>query len=186
MARRHRLLKHAGAEAAQFRVRAAIGFAMVVLALGGLGLWYFKLQVIDHADYATRSEANRIKPRPVIPGRGLILDRKGRVLADNVPAYRLDVTPEQAGEVFTRTKPKLAVYSHIVLPNATEQDLIPPTRRTYSGPLELGEDLSEVGGVLLLEEIQQIGGRTNAQQSFDRVARRGVAALRRTGICSPR
>ena len=99
MVRRQRLLKHAGAEAAQFRVRAAIGFAMVVLALGGLGLWYFKLQVIDHADYATRSEANRIKPRPVIPGRGLILDRKGRVLADNVPAYRLDVTPEQAGDI---------------------------------------------------------------------------------------
>ena len=57
------------------------------------------------------------------------------------------VTPEQAGEVFTRAKPKLAVYSHIVLPNATEQDLIPPTRKSYSGPLELGEDLMviEVG-----------------------------------------
>ena len=57
------------------------------------------------------------------------------------------VTPEQAGEVFSRTKPKLAVYSHIVLPSATEQDVIPPTRKTYSGPLELGEDLMviEVG-----------------------------------------
>lgn len=51
------------------------------------------------------------------------------------------VTPEQAGEVFSRTKPKLAVYSHIVLPTATEQDLLPSTRKTYSGPLEIGEDL---------------------------------------------
>lgn len=51
------------------------------------------------------------------------------------------VTPEQAGEVFSRTKPKLAVYSHIVLGTATEQDLVPPTRKTYSGPLEVGEDL---------------------------------------------
>ena len=51
------------------------------------------------------------------------------------------VTPEQAGEVFARTKPKLAVYSHIVLPTATEQDLIPLTRKTYAGPVELGEDL---------------------------------------------
>jgi ribonuclease Z len=50
-------------------------------------------------------------------------------------------TPEQAGEVFARTQPKLAVYSHIVLPTATEQDVIPPTRKTYAGPLELGEDL---------------------------------------------
>jgi ribonuclease Z len=51
------------------------------------------------------------------------------------------VTAEQAGEIFAKTQPRLAVYSHIVLPVATEQDLIPPTRKTYSGPLELGEDL---------------------------------------------
>jgi ribonuclease Z len=57
------------------------------------------------------------------------------------------VTPEQAGEVFAKTTPRLAVYSHIVLPTATEQDLIPPTRETYAGPVELGEDLMviEVG-----------------------------------------
>ena len=57
------------------------------------------------------------------------------------------VTPEQAGEVFAKTKPRLAVYSHIVLPTATEQDLIAPTRKTYAGPVELGEDLMviEVG-----------------------------------------
>ena len=49
--------------------------------------------------------------------------------------------------MFSRTKPNLAVYSHIVLPTATEQDLIPPARKTYSGPLEVGEDLMviEVG-----------------------------------------
>jgi penicillin-binding protein 2 len=101
MGPRRRQLKHQGAEAAQFRVRAALGFAVVLLALGGLGGWYFKLQVLDHGDYAMRSEANRIKPRPVLPGRGLILDRKGRVLADNVPAYRLDVTPLEAGATKT-------------------------------------------------------------------------------------
>jgi ribonuclease Z len=49
--------------------------------------------------------------------------------------------PEQAGEVFARVKPKLAVYSHIGRPSATEQDVIAPTRKTYSGRLELGEDL---------------------------------------------
>ena len=50
-------------------------------------------------------------------------------------------TPEQAGEIFARVKPKLAVYSHIGRPSATEQDVIVPTRKTYAGPLELGEDL---------------------------------------------
>jgi ribonuclease Z len=51
------------------------------------------------------------------------------------------VTPEQAGEVFARTQPRLAVYSHIVLPTATAEDLIPATRKVYQGPLEVGEDL---------------------------------------------
>jgi penicillin-binding protein 2 len=91
-------IKNQHAESAQFRLRALLGFAIVVLCLGGLAAWYFKLQVVDHADYAKRSEANRVKPRPVVPARGLIYDRKGRILADNVPAFRLDVVPETAGD----------------------------------------------------------------------------------------
>ncbi len=85
-------------EARSFRMRALFGFGIVVLALGGLAGWYFKLQVVDHDLYAKRSEANRIKPRPVVPGRGLIYDRAGRILADNEQAYRLDVTPEDVDD----------------------------------------------------------------------------------------
>jgi penicillin-binding protein 2 len=117
MGPRRRQLKNAAAEAMQFRRRAAIAFLSVVLALAGLAGWYFRLQVLEHAEYATRSEANRIKPRPVVPGRGLILDRKGRVLADNVPAYRLDIVPDQAGD----TKAVVARLSHIVA--LTTEDL---------------------------------------------------------------
>ncbi len=98
-ARRQRRVRNPAAEADQFRRRALVGFAGVLLALGGLAGWYFKLQVIEHGDYMRRSEANRIKPRPVVPGRGLIYDRHGRILADNVPAYRLEVTPEDAGDI---------------------------------------------------------------------------------------
>lgn len=90
--------KNPHAEADQFRRRAVTGFVVVALCLLGLGAWYFKLQVIDHADYATRSEANRIRPRPVVPGRGTIYDRNGLLLAENVPAFRLDVTPDKVKE----------------------------------------------------------------------------------------
>lgn len=98
MRRLSRQIKNPAADAARFRLRALIGFIGVVVALLALGGWYFKLQVIDHADYARRSEANRVKPRPVVPARGLIYDRKGRIVADNVPAFRLDVVPEDAGD----------------------------------------------------------------------------------------
>ncbi|MGO1001102.1 penicillin-binding protein 2 [Lysobacter sp. CA196] len=93
-----RVLKNAAAEADQFRARAAIAFAFVLLGVIGLGFWYFRLQVWQHDDYAMRSEANRVKLRPVVPGRGLIYDRQGRILADNVPAFRIEVTPSEAGD----------------------------------------------------------------------------------------
>lgn len=99
MRRRPEKIRNPSAEAAQFRVRALVGLGVVLLALGGLAGWYFRLQVVQHDDFARQSEANRIKPRPVVPARGLIYDRKGRLLADNVPAYRLDVTPEDAGDI---------------------------------------------------------------------------------------
>ncbi|RDZ27347.1 penicillin-binding protein 2 [Lysobacter silvisoli] len=101
MGPRRRILKNPAAEAEQFRARAALAFAFVVLGVLGLGFWYYRLQVLQHADYVTRSEANRIKLRPVVPGRGLIYDRKGRILADNVPAFRIDVTPSEAGKTET-------------------------------------------------------------------------------------
>jgi ribonuclease Z len=56
-------------------------------------------------------------------------------------------TPREAGLVFSRTSPKLAAYTHLVLPAsdtvlpATVADLITETRTTYAGPLEIGEDL---------------------------------------------
>jgi ribonuclease Z len=54
-------------------------------------------------------------------------------------------TPEQAGEVFARAKPKLAVYNHLLLfGSATADDLIPATRRKYTGPLMVGVDLLQI------------------------------------------
>lgn len=54
-------------------------------------------------------------------------------------------TPEQAGEIFARVNPKLAVYNHLLLfGGATPEDLVPATRRKYEGPLRVGEDLLRI------------------------------------------
>jgi len=64
-------------------------------------------------------------------------------------------TPEQAGEVFNRAQPKLAVYNHLLLfGNAKLEDLIPATHKNYSGPLLVGEDLMRI----------EIGENVEAQQ----------------------
>ena len=77
--------------------------------------------------------------------------------ANKIVAYH--TTPEEAGLVFARTKPRLAVYSHICMPTATDQDLLPPTRKTYRGPLELGEDL------MVIEVGEKIDARKPARSS---------------------
>ncbi|HMT37527.1 MAG TPA: penicillin-binding protein 2 [Thermomonas sp.] len=91
-------MKNHAAEAALFRARALAGFVLVLAGLAALAGWYFRLQVLRHDEFATRSEANRLRMVPVVPARGLIVDRKGRILADNVAAWRLDAVPERAGE----------------------------------------------------------------------------------------
>ena len=139
-------MKNPRAEAELFRVRAAIGFAVVLLALAGLGFWYFRLQVLQHDDYVTRSEANRIKPRPVVPGRGLIYDRKGRILADNVPAYRLDVIPDDAGVgTDASTRRLVAALSKVVALAPEDIARFESERRTGRGfrPITLKLRLSE-------------------------------------------
>ena len=96
---RRQWMKNPHAEADQFQRRAVVGFIGIGVALAGLCFGYFRLQVLQHDEYQVRSEANRIKPRPVVPARGLIFDRNGKLLADNVPAYRLELVPEQTGDL---------------------------------------------------------------------------------------
>ena len=138
---RRRQIKNASAETALFHMRAALGFAVVLLCLAGLAGWYFRLQVLQHEDFATRSEANRVRLRPVVPARGLILDRKGRVLAENVPAWRLDVVPDQAGDV-KRLLPEL---SELIAISADDIVKFEDARRASRGfkPITLKARLDE-------------------------------------------
>ncbi|KPK52379.1 MAG: hypothetical protein AMS22_09300, partial [Thiotrichales bacterium SG8_50] len=70
----------------------AIGVAVLVTLLA-LRLIY--LQTFAHRHYETLSQANRVRPVPIPPPRGLILDRNGVVLAQNYPVYTLELVPEQ-------------------------------------------------------------------------------------------
>lgn len=56
----------------------------------------------------------------------------------------IHISPEDAGKVFTEAAPRMAVYSHIVLFDVNEKELVARTRETYSGPLVVGEDLMTI------------------------------------------
>ncbi len=91
----HRTLPDEHAQRARFARRALTGFAMMLVLLGVLAGRFVYLQFYEHGEYSTRAKANRVKLRHLPPPRGLIFDREGRLLADNVPAFRLDVVPDQ-------------------------------------------------------------------------------------------
>ena len=86
-------------EAQTFSTRATHGFLIIFVFICILVGRYVWLQVLRHDELNTRSEANRVKSRPLPPSRGLIYDRNGVLLAENVLEYRLEVVPEQAGDV---------------------------------------------------------------------------------------
>lgn len=69
----------------------------IVLGLTSVVLYrYFDLQINRHLDYVTNSNKNRIHIRSVAPTRGLIFDRHGQLLADNRPAFTLNIIPDRA------------------------------------------------------------------------------------------
>ena len=71
----------------------------IVLGLTSIVLYrYFDLQINRHLDYVTNSNKNRIHIRSIAPTRGLIFDRHGKLLADNRPAFTLNIIPESAGD----------------------------------------------------------------------------------------
>ena len=94
-----------------FRRRALVGFALIVLGLLALLARFGYLQVVRHDEFATRAQNNRVKPVAIPPARGLIYDRNGVLLADNVPAFRLEVVPEQV-----RDMPALLAELSMVVP----------------------------------------------------------------------
>lgn len=79
--------------------RIALTATVAILLLGGVVARLVQLQVVDHELFAEQSQGNRYRIEVVPPTRGLIFDRKGRVLAENLPAYQLELIPEQVADI---------------------------------------------------------------------------------------
>jgi penicillin-binding protein 2 len=88
-------LRNVAADLARFRRRVLVIGLVVLVAFGLLCARLFFLQVVRHEDLAEQAESNRTAVVPVVPNRGLILDRNGIVLASNYSAYTLEITPSK-------------------------------------------------------------------------------------------
>lgn len=92
-------LRNVEAELSRFRDRVLVAGLAVVFAFGLVAARLVYLQVYRHADLSEQAESNRTAVMPIVPNRGLILDRNGIVLASNYSAYTLEITPSKVGNL---------------------------------------------------------------------------------------
>lgn len=93
--KQHVELRNLPVELNKFRIRLAISAGFMLMLFLVLYARFYYLQVTQQEHYHTLAEANRISILPVVPNRGLILDRNGRALAQNYSAYTLEVVPSR-------------------------------------------------------------------------------------------
>ncbi len=79
----------------RFRSRVFVVTLAILIALGVLFLRLFYLQVIRYDELNAAAESNRTAIVPIVPNRGVIMDRNGVVLATNYSAYTLEITPSK-------------------------------------------------------------------------------------------
>lgn len=82
-----------------FAARVALAAVFSILLIGLVIARLVQLQVIDYEHFAEKSQGNRVRIEALPPNRGLIYDRNGQILAQNLPAYQLEVIPEQVADI---------------------------------------------------------------------------------------
>jgi len=113
----------------RFRGRLLAAAVFVLAAFALLAARLVHLQVFRHEDLATQAEANRIAVVPVVPNRGLIVDRNGVVLATNYSAYTLEITP-------SRVPGGATAIEALIDELATVVEIGPRDRRRFKRQLE--------------------------------------------------
>jgi penicillin-binding protein 2 len=117
-------LKDLEQEMGRFRGRLLAAAAFVLIAFALLITRLVHLQIFRHEELATQAEANRIAVVPIVPNRGLIVDRNGVVLATNYSAYTLEIAPQ-------RGKDAAAELETMIDDLATVVEIAPKDRRRF-------------------------------------------------------
>ncbi len=121
----------------RLRLRLAIAMGLVLVCFGLLVGRFVYLQVYRYADFHAQAEDNRIALVPAPPARGLIFDRNGVLLAENVSAYTLEISPKRVG----RLDDTIAALSGIVEITARDRQrfrrLLEDSRSSDSVPLKV-------------------------------------------------
>ena len=78
-----------------FLGRIVAALIVIIILTTGLIVRLIYLQIVGNEHYSLLAKENSIKIVPLVPTRGMIFDRHGKVLAENTPSYSLEIIPEQ-------------------------------------------------------------------------------------------
>lgn len=92
--------------------RLGVARLVVWVVLSIIILSFFRTQILGHGKYQLQSETNRLRPIPLPAPRGVIFDRNGRVLAENVPGYSVSLLPGPETNLRS-TLAQIATIAHI-------------------------------------------------------------------------
>jgi penicillin-binding protein 2 len=91
----HHHIKDHHQEARIFSHRLLLVTLLILVLIGVLLARFYNLQVVNHQDYVTQSDRNRVQVQPLPPTRGLIYDSNGVLLADNRASFTLNIIKER-------------------------------------------------------------------------------------------
>lgn len=86
---------------------------IVWVASSVIVLTYFRTQILDHGKYELQSQNNRLRPITLPAPRGIITDRHGVVIAENVPGYTVSLLPAQDSEIMRTRLQQIAPLVHL-------------------------------------------------------------------------
>ncbi|GAB6141668.1 penicillin-binding protein 2 [Methylosoma difficile] len=92
-------VKDNSVETRLFFNRIVAAFIVIILLTSGLIVRLIYLQIVGHEHYASLAKDNSIKIMPIVPSRGMIYDRNGKILAENRSSYSLEIIPEQTPNI---------------------------------------------------------------------------------------
>lgn len=92
-------LKDNSVENQVFVNRIIAAFFIVIVLTIGLSIRLVYLQIVGHEHYATLAKENSVKIQPLVPTRGMIYDRNGKILAENTQSFSLELIPEQIDDL---------------------------------------------------------------------------------------
>jgi penicillin-binding protein 2 len=130
-------LKNLERELGRYRGRLLAAAVFVLVAFALLAARLVHLQVLRHDELATQAEANRIAVLPIVPNRGLIVDRNGVVLATNYSAYTLEITPSRVAGGAAALEALIDELAKIV-------EIGPRERRRFKRTLEEGKSVDSL------------------------------------------